>query len=81
LDTLKEKLVVALILVFLDWMKIFHVHVDTSSIALGEIVAQIIEGNIDHPFYFSSCKISDLEKNYTMTECEGLAMVYSLQKF
>jgi hypothetical protein len=40
LDTLKEKLVTTLILVFPDWTKIFHVHVDASSIALGTILMQ-----------------------------------------
>lgn len=52
LDTLKEKLVIVLILVFPDWSKIFHVHVDASSIVLGEIFAQPGEGNIDDLVYF-----------------------------
>jgi hypothetical protein len=69
------------ILVFPDWSKLFHVHVDASSIALGVILAQPGEGNIDHPIYFSSRKLSDAKNNYMTTECEGLAMVYALQKF
>jgi hypothetical protein len=40
LDVLKQNLVTAPILVFLDWKKEFHVHVDASSIALGTILAQ-----------------------------------------
>ena len=39
------------------------------------------EGNIDHPIAFASRKLSTAEKNYTTTEREGLAMVYTLQKF
>ena len=35
LDTLKEKMVTTPILVFPDWTKPFHVHVDDSGIALG----------------------------------------------
>ena len=35
LDTLKEKMLTAPILVFPDWTKPFHVHVDASGIALG----------------------------------------------
>ena len=39
LDTLKEKMVTAPILVFPDWKFPFHVHVDASSIALGVVLA------------------------------------------
>lgn len=39
LDILKDKMVTAPILVFLDWKLPFHVHVDASSIALGVILA------------------------------------------
>src|SRR5713101_1556914 len=81
LDILKEKMVTAPILVFPDWNKEFHVHVDASSIALGTVLAQPGAGNIDHPISFASRKLSTAEKNYTTTEREGLAMVYALQKF
>jgi len=40
LDTLKEKMVTAPILVFPNWEKTFHVHVDVSTIALGAILAR-----------------------------------------
>ena len=56
-------------------------HVDASSIALGDVITQPGTGNIDHPISFASRKLSIAEKNYTTTECEGLAMVYALQKF
>jgi hypothetical protein len=38
LDTLKEKMVTLPILVFPDWEKTFHVHVDSSTIELGAIL-------------------------------------------
>ena len=69
------------ILVFPDWSKEFHVHVDASSIVLGIVLAQLGEGNIDHPIAFASRKLSTTENNYTTKEREGLAMVYALQKF
>ena len=74
-------MVTAPILVFPDWSKEFHVHVDASSIALGIVLAQSGEGNIDHPIAFASRKLSTTEKNFTTIEREGLAMVYALQKF
>lgn len=80
-DLLKEKMVTMPILVFPDWTKPFHVHVDTSSIALGVVLAQPGEGELDHPIAFASRKLSSAERNHTTTEREGLAMVYALQKF
>jgi hypothetical protein len=74
-------MVTAPILVFPDWSKEFHVHVDSSSIALGAMLAQIGERYIDHPLAFASRNLSTAEINYTTTEREGLAMVHVLQKF
>ena len=75
------KMVTMPILVFPYWAKEFHVHVDASSIALKAVLAQEGEGDIDHPMAFSSRNLSTVEKNYTITEREGLAMVYALQKY
>jgi hypothetical protein len=36
---------------------------------------------LDHPIAFASRKLSKSEQNYNTTEREGLAMVYTLQKF
>jgi hypothetical protein len=80
-DTLKQKMVTASILVFPNWSKEFHVHVDASSIGLGAVLAQLRAGDIDHPLSFAIRKLSIAEINYTTTEREGLSMVYALQKF
>jgi hypothetical protein len=61
LDTLKQKLVIASILVFPDWKKEFHVHVDASSILLGIILAQPGEGELDHTISFANRKLSITE--------------------
>lgn len=81
LDVLKDKMVTAPILVFLNWKKKFHVHVVASCITLGDVLTQPGEGDIDHPISFTSRKLSKAERNYSTTECEGLAMVYVLPKF
>lgn len=77
---MKLKLSKAPILIFLDWIKEFHVHIDASIQAIITILAHPNEGKIDHPIYFSSQKIVDAKKNYIITEKEALAMVYALQK-
>ena len=69
------------ILFFPDWSNEFNVHVDASSIALGEILAHPCARDIDHPIAFASRNLSTSEMNYTTTKREGLAMVYALQKF
>jgi len=78
LDLLKEKMVTSPILVFLDWKREFHVHVDASCIALGVVLKQAGGGELDHPITFTRRRLSMAEKNYSTTECEGLAMVYVL---
>ena len=55
------------ILVFPDWSKEVHVHVDASSIALGMVLVQLGEGYIDHLIAFASRKSSFVKKNYTPT--------------
>ena len=81
MDKLKHKMVTVPILIFPDWKKEFHVHVDASSIVVGIVLTQPREGAINHPIAFESRKLSTIEKNYTTTEREGIAMVYALQNF
>ena len=50
-------------------------------VALDVVLMNPGEGSIYHPIAFSSRNLSTTENNYTMTEREGLAMVYALQKF
>ena len=45
------------ILVFLDWEKSFDVNLDTSSVAIGEILAQPRVGDLDHPISFARRKV------------------------
>jgi len=53
LDILKEKMVTALILVFPDWKKEFHVHV-ASCIALGGVLTLAGREGLDHPIVVAS---------------------------
>ena len=69
------------ILVFPKWDVEFHVYVDVSCIALGAVLTQEGGEGLDHPIAFASCRLSKVEKNYSTTECKGLAMVYVLQNY
>jgi hypothetical protein len=60
MDTLKQRLVTAPILIFPYWDKEFHVH--ASSIALGIVLSQPGEGAIDHPIVFATRKLYISEK-------------------
>ena len=81
LEKLKNNMATVPILVFSDWKKQFHGHVDASSITLGIVLTQLGEGVLDHPIDFASRKLSMTEKNYRKIEREGLTMVYALQNF
>ena len=78
---MKENMVIALILVFPDWKKEFHVHVNASCITLREILTQVGGEDLDHPIAFTRSRLSKAKKNYSTTECKGIAMVYVLQKY
>ena len=52
------------ILVFPDWNKEFHVHVDASSIALGVVLAQPSDDDLDHPCFCKSEVIIRKEELY-----------------
>ena len=54
LETLKEKMASAPILVFLKQDVEFHVHVDASCITLGAVLTQEGVEGIDHPIVFTS---------------------------
>jgi len=56
-------------------------HVDASCNALGVVLTQAGEGELDHLIEFASRNLSKTENNYLMTERESLAMVYTLHKF
>jgi hypothetical protein len=81
LDTLKEEMVTASIIVFPDWENTFYVHVYASTIALGANLAQPGTGELDHDIAFASRKVLESKHNYNTTKREGLARVYALHEF
>ena len=80
-NELKSRLCSAPLLRPPNWDIIFHVHTDASGQALGVVLTQPGEHQKDYPIYFASQQFNDAEANYTVTEREALAMVYSVKKF
>ncbi len=61
-----------------DWNKPFLVYCDASREAVGSTLSQLDENGHDHPIHFASKQLTSAEKNYTMTEQEGLKVIFSL---
>jgi hypothetical protein len=59
----------------------FHVHTDTSIIAVGAMLAQNPTAKSDQPISYASSLLNSAKRNYTTTEREALAMVYALNKY
>ena len=68
MEKLKNKMASAPILVFLEWKKEFHVHVDALFVVLDIVLTQPGEGALDHPISFTSRKLSTSQNNYTRTK-------------
>ena len=64
-----------------NWSMEFHVHCDASNIAIGAVLVQRVNGNIDSPIYYAIRLLNQAEKNYSTSEREALVMVYLVNKF
>ena len=80
-EDLKTQLSVSPILSVPNWTKEFHVTIDASSWCLGAILWQYDPDKRENPVYYASRQMSVAERNYTTTEREALAVVYSCKKF
>ncbi len=64
-----------------NWKLEFHVHIDASNFALGAMLSENPNKTIDKPIYYASRLMNNVEKNYTTTKKEALAMIYAMKKF
>lgn len=79
-NTLKNALVSAPILAVPDFEKEFTVHCDASSYGVGGMLSQTINGT-EHPVAYVSRSLNKCERNYSATEREALAVLFSVEKF
>jgi hypothetical protein len=64
-----------------NWELEFHVHTNTSQLAIGAILTQNPIGKFDQLGVCAPRLLNSAERNYIITERETLAMVYALHKF
>ena len=64
-----------------SWSQPFYIHADALHSAVGAMLCQANEKKIDHPIYYASQNLNDLQRNYTLTEKECLPMVFAVNKF
>jgi hypothetical protein len=57
------------------------VFVDASDIAIDSVLMQKYEKNWFRPVYYTSRRLSKVERNYWTTEWEALGMIYNVTKF
>ena len=79
-ERLKEKLITAPVLIVPDWNEPFEIMCDSSDYAIGAVLGQRRE-KIFRAIYYSSRTLNEAQENYTTTEKEMLAVVYSCDKF
>ena len=81
-EDLRDKLSTYPILRPSDWDKPFHVYCDASNIAAGSALCQSTgENGEDQLVAYTSKQLTSAERNYSTTERECLAMVFSVKKF
>ncbi|KZS10306.1 Uncharacterized protein APZ42_025260 [Daphnia magna] len=77
---LKTALLTAPVLAHPDYALPMEIIPDACGYGIGAVLAQKKEG-VEHPLAYASRLLSDSEKNYSITEKECLALIWSLTKF
>lgn len=77
---LKEALMNPPVLQYPDFSKVFYLTCDASDYAVGSVLSQNYDG-ADLPLAFASRVLNQAERNYSATEKELLAIVWSITHF
>ena len=77
---LKERIMSAPVLVFLDFNKPFLLETDASKEGLGAVLSQKQDDGCYHPVAFSSRMLMPSEQNYHRSKLEFLALKWSITK-
>lgn len=81
-QALKTALVSPPVLAQPDFKKTFHLQCDASNTGIGAVLFQKSDdGEKEQPLYYYSAKLTNSEKNYSVTERECLAVIRAVKKF
>ena len=65
-----------------DFSKPWIIVTDCSDYAMGACLAQLLDENgIERPVAYASANLSEAQKNYGITDKEGLAVVWAVRKW
>ncbi|GES92555.1 enzymatic polyprotein; endonuclease; Reverse transcriptase, putative [Rhizophagus clarus] len=78
---LKVCLMTPPILAYPNFEKLFILYTDASIFVLGAILSQKNENNCECVLAYASCTLNKYERNYSITELECLAVVWSVRHF
>ena len=81
MTTLKESLMKAPILSFPNFASPFYIFTDASNVGLGAVLMQPDANNKLHPISYASRSLSEVERRYSTTKREALAVLWSLKNF
>ena len=80
-QAIKRKLCSAPLLVHFDMSKAIVVHCDASAYGVGVVLSHIMDDGSERPVSFASRTLTMAERNYSVIEKEGLALVFAVKKF
>jgi hypothetical protein len=78
LEGLKAALTTAPVLAAPDFSKPWILLTDCSDTTMGACLAQLDEHGIERPVAYASCNLSTAQKNYGITDKEGLAIMWAV---
>ena len=80
-DKLKEELARLPTLAYFDSQRRTRLVADASPVALGAVLVQFDEQQCPKVISFASKSLSDVERRYSQTEKESLALVWAVERF